>query len=142
MELQTIQISDGRWSTGGYHWRIQSAYFPSSYTIIPLDGAPALSDGRHKGFIVRDGILRIVYGGEYYSGFTINHQFFDYKVDLIEDECNEYETGLLRGYHGKRAASEAYRWRQSSTWRKGYAEGRRVKMEELKAVQSTELATA
>ena len=123
MELQTIQVFNGTWNTGGYHWRIQSAYFPSSYTITPLDGAPALSDGRHK-------------------GFTVNHQFFDYKVDLIEDECNEYERGLLRGYHGKRAASEAYRWRQSSAWRKGYAEGRRVKMEELKAVQSTELATA
>lgn len=60
MELQKVQFSSGYWLAGDYHWKIRNAFVPSRYKLIPLDGAPDPSNGEHKGFIVRENVLRVV----------------------------------------------------------------------------------
>lgn len=132
MELQKLYFSQGHWLAGDYHWRIRNAFVPSRYKLIPIDGAPAPADGQHKGFILRDGVLRVVWGGEYYGGNIINPQFADYQLEHLREEYDQFEAGLIRGYDGKRRCSDSYLCRQSGDWREGYKEGLKAKLEEAK----------
>lgn len=138
MELQTLIFSDGHWLAGDYHWKVKSAFVPNRYKLTPIDGAPDPSNGRHKGFIIRDGILRVVWGGEYYNDTMINAQFADYRLDHLKEEYDAFEAGLLRGYYGKRGCRETYIYRQSREWISGYREGRRVNLDEKKTKASAE----
>lgn len=130
MQLQRLYFSDGHWLAGDYHWRIRNAFVPSRYKLIPIDGAPNPSNGDHKGFIVRESVLRVVWGGEHYSGITINYQFADYELEHCKKEYDDFEAGLLRGYEGKRGCRDSYIGKQAKDWIFGYQEGRRLKLEE------------
>lgn len=90
------------------------------YSVEPVNGSDPLPDGEYKGFVPEDGILRIVYGGEYYAGAIINHSFSDYKIKFLTEENDEYLAGYKRGFLGKRRASSNYVFNQSLTWRDGY----------------------
>lgn len=142
MELQRLYFSDSHWLAGDYHWRIRSAFVPSRYKLVPIDGAPDPSSGDHKGFILRDGVLRVVWGGEYYNGQVINFQFADYKLEHLSEEYDQYVAGLLRGYNGMRKCCDRYLLKQSHDWRSGYQEGRRVKLEEDKERRENEIKAA
>lgn len=139
MELQKLYFSEGHWLAGDYHWRIRNAFVPSRYKLIPLDGAPDPSSGQHKGFIVREGVLRIVWGGDYYAGMMMNQQFADYKLEHCKEEYDAFEAGLLRGYEGKRECRDSYIGKQSRDWIFGYQEGRRVKLEEAQEAKKQEM---
>lgn len=130
MELQRLYFSEGHWLAGDYHWRIRNVFVPSRYKLIPIDGAPDPSNGEHKGFIVRESILRIVWGGDYYAGMMMNQQFADYKLEHCKEEYDAFEAGLLRGYEGERGCRDSYISKQSKDWIFGYRAGRRVKLEE------------
>lgn len=142
MELQRLYFSDGHWLAGDYHWQIRNAFVPSRYKLIPIDGAPDPSSGQHKGFIVRENVLRVVWGGEYYAGTVINHQFADYELEHCKKECDDFEAGLLRGYEGKRGCRDSYISKQSMDWIFGYQEGRRVKLEEAQEAKKRKTTAA
>lgn len=142
IKLQRLHFSDGHWLAGDYHWQIKNAFVPSRYKLIPIDGGPAPSSGDHKGFIVRDSVLRVVWGGEYYNGSVINFQFADYKLEHLSEEYDQYIDGLLRGYNGMRKCCDRYLLKQSPDWRSGYQEGRRVKLEEDKERKENEIKAA
>lgn len=142
MEFQRLYFSEGHWLAGDYHWRIRNAFVPSRYKLIPIDGAPDPSTGEHKGFIVRENVLRVIWGGEYYAGTVINHQFADYELEHCKKECDDFEAGLLRGYEGKRGCRDSYIGKQSRDWIFGYREGRRVKLEEAQEAKKRKIMAA
>jgi len=119
-QFQTIHISGGKWIT---HWedsKLPGSFIRVAYTIKPEPGFGMPSDGTHKGFVTREGKLRLVTGGEYYHGAVINHNIIDY--GFVEDDADnrEYEKGYRRRFEGKRKVSYNYFSKQHPQWREGY----------------------
>lgn len=77
-------------------------------------------DGSHKGFVTREGKLRLVTGGEYYHGAVINHNIVDYDFSEDTEDNKQYEAGYRRRMEGKRKASYNFFSKQSQKWREGY----------------------
>jgi hypothetical protein len=120
MQTKTIFVRDNQWITGYEAHDMPGSHIRVAYSIEPTRGSDPLKDGEYKGFVLENGILRIVYGGEYYAGNIINHSFLDYKIAFLEDENDEYLAGYKRGFLGKRRASSNYVYNQSAVWRDGY----------------------
>jgi hypothetical protein len=118
-----VIVSNGFWYSGYEPYDMLGTFCSTRYAVSPMDGGAALTDGHYKGFVVRDGVLRIVRGGEYLQGTLINQDCWDFSIAFDEDYHNDYRAGVERGYKGKRACSYNHLCKHSLTWRDGYQEG-------------------
>lgn len=122
----SIFIQNGK-RLGGYEdSELDWQWIATEWFVKPRDGANPLLDGEYKGIFLGNGLMRVVYGGEYYNGAIINYGFSDYEITLDEQVLEEYRAGFVRGYRGKRSVTYNKFCKQSEPWQNGYRAGRGV----------------
>lgn len=127
---QSLFIINGFWYTAYEPHDMPGAWCRTRYTITPADGGGMLPDGRYKGFVPSENVLRIVRGGEYMNGCVINGQTRDFVIEFDEAYHDEYRAGVERGYRGKRACSCNHFCKRSVAWQDGYREGRQARAQQ------------
>ena len=124
MNTELIIISQGLLVRGYEDYSIGNQYVRTLWDVVPVDGSSVLADGHYRGLFLGDGKMRIVHGGEYFAGTTINHSLADYIISFKEKENDEYREGFKRGFLGKRQTTFSRFNRESEMWREGYQSGR------------------
>lgn len=118
-----VHVVNGFWHTYYEPISMPGSMVRVLYSVSPVSGSDPLRDGSYNALIPQEGILRIVTGGEYFNGTTINYSFSDYKVKFLEEENNEFLKGYTRAYTGKRKATNDFFSKQSLHWQDGYRSG-------------------
>lgn len=129
MQTQSIFIRDGFWLSSYEPYDMPGAFCSTRFKIIPIDGGNVPKNGSYKGFVLANETLRLVKGGEYMGGPLINHSMRDFKIDFDNRFHDEYKSGLIRGYKGKRALAYGVYARRSQEWLDGYRAGRQAKQD-------------
>ena len=128
--MQTIFIRDGFWQSFYEPPTMPGLFIRTRYVICPADSGGMVKDGEYKGLVIDGDILRLVFGGEYLNGFTVNHDFRDFRFTFDDDFHARYLAGAERGYNGKRAVSDSVYSAKPPEWQEGYRKGRWVKKEQ------------
>lgn len=124
---QTVFISEGMWHSAYEPYDMPGTWCRTRYSLTAKDGGGVPKNGRYKGLVPTEGILRLVSGGEFLGGSTINQDLRDFDIEFDDKYHDDYKAGLVRGYRGKRACSDGFFCRQSQAWQEGYREGRDCK---------------
>lgn len=127
METRVIFIREGYWYCVDDYWSIPGLYVRKRFKLAPTDGGSVPRDGQYRGFVPVQNLLRIVWGGEYFCGATINQSFLDFQLEFDDEYYDTYLAGLLRGYNGKRACHYNYFIEKPLLWRDGYEDGREAR---------------
>ena len=129
-ETFLVIISDGYWRSCYEPHDMPGGYVRTRYTLTPLDGSSPPPDGmNYRGLVPKTGILRLVSGGEYAFGTTINQELRDFEIVFDDAYHDEFYAGYSRAYKGKRQMSRFHLFNRSPQWRDGYGEGLRAKRE-------------
>lgn len=149
-ETQPIFISDGYWYSYYEPLDMKGVFLRTRYKLSPSDGGGMPKDGRHLGIIIGNNsfsdegrLLRLVAGGELAGSATINQELRDFSFKFDEQYHDDYKAGATRGFKGKRACSHDFYYRQRDTWRFGYDEGRRARLDAIKSntIQKEEMVS-
>jgi len=131
IETQSIFVQDGYWYSYYEPSDMPEITLRTRYKLTPVDGGSMLKDGRHKGIIISNDILRIIFGGELCGSSVVNPHIFDFRFKFDDQYHDDYKAGATRGFNGKRACSRDFYHRQCDNWRFGYEEGRRARLEAI-----------
>jgi hypothetical protein len=125
-----VIIGDGFWRSCYEPHDMPGGYVRTRYTLKPLDGSSLPPDRmNYRGLIPKTNILRLVSGGEFAFGTTINQELRDFEVVFDESYHDEFYAGYSRAYKGKRRMSRYHLLNRSPQWQDGYEEGLRAKRE-------------
>lgn len=127
MDTFLVIVRNGLWESGYEPHDMPHAFVSTRYTMEPAGGDPVPSDGHYRGIILSDGTLRLVSGGEFAYGITMNQYLRDYKVTFDEAFHDEFLAGVTRAIKGKRKLSYQDSQGKSQTFMDGYRSGLSVR---------------
>lgn len=127
MDTILVIIRNGMWQSGYEPHDMPHAFVSTRYTLEPASADPVPPDGNYRGIILSDGTLRLISGGEFAYGITMNQTLRDYRVMFDEAFHDEFLSGVTRAIKGKRKLSYRDSSGKSQTFMDGYRSGLSVR---------------